>query len=315
MFDMVPAVEVEGVWVRLRQGDGSFTGELPLRCKDGAVITIRRDRVRLPDGNLLSFCTDITARKQAEEQVRRLNAELEHRVAARTAELSELNAELRHEVAERQRAEAVLQASLDEKEVLLKEVHHRVKNNLQVISSLLTLQAKHVRGNMEAEAALRDSQQRVRSMALIHEKLYQTQNLAEINLADYVRQLATAIVRSYEGGAKVDLRLGLEAVALGVDQAVPCGLILNELITNALKYAFAGAGRGSLWIDLRALPGQNVELSVRDDGPGLPADLDIHKASSLGLQLVTGLTAQLRGTVEVAREHGAEFKIVFPMGA
>jgi two-component sensor histidine kinase len=216
------------------------------------------------------------------------------------------------EIRERREAEAQIQASLVEKEVLLKEIHHRVKNNLQVISSLLALQARQVVSNPEAEAALHDSQQRVRSMALIHEKLYQSQNLAEINLADYIRHLAASMVRSYQGSVEVDLRLALETVALGVDQAVPCGLILNELITNALKYAFPEGRHGTLWIDLDGRTDGKVRLRVADDGPGLPPHLDIRQTPSLGLQLVNSLVVQLQGTLEVARVDGTEFRIAFP---
>jgi PAS domain S-box-containing protein len=252
------------------------TYETRLRRTDGSLVNVLvTGSPRLHQGQWIgsiAVVTDLTVQKHVEEQIR---------------------------------------ASLHEKEMLLKEVHHRVKNNLQVISSLLALQAKQVRDNPEAEAALRESQQRVRSMALIHEKLYQSQNLAQINLADYVRHLATSMVRFYQGGVRVDLRLDLEAVALGVDQAVPCGLILNELITNALKYAWPGGGRGCLWVDLHAGPGARVELRVADDGPGLPAGLDIDRTSSLGLQLVVSLAAQLQGTVSVGRARGAEFRVVF----
>jgi PAS domain S-box-containing protein len=303
--------------IGLRRAGVKSVYELELLRADGqrAVILVtalpRFDAAGQFTGTFGVF-RDITERKQAEEQVRCLNAELEQRVAARTAELSQLNAVLTREVVERQRAETVLQASLHEKEVLLKEIHHRVKNNLQVISSLLNLQAKQVKHNPEAEAALRESQQRVRSMALIHEKLYQSQSLAEINLADYIRHLAASMVRSYQGGVEVDLRLDLEAVALGVDQAVPCGLILNELITNALKYAFSGQERGVLCIDLHAEPGGMVHLRVADDGPGLPPGLDISRTSSLGLQLVASLVTQLQGSVGVNGTGGAEFLIMFP---
>ncbi|MBI5946142.1 MAG: HAMP domain-containing protein [Chloroflexi bacterium] len=200
---------------------------------------------------------------------------------------------------------------LHEKEVLLKEIHHRVKNNLQIISSLLNLQASQVTDPQMLEA-LRDSRMRVRSMALIHEKLYQTQSLARINFGEYVKSLASDLLRSYQSTFKgIQLNIQADEVLLGIDQAIPCGLILNELITNALKYAFPTGRSGTIWIELRTTPAHLLSLRVADDGVGLPADLDILKNKSLGLQLVNSLVNQLDGSLTVEGSHGAVFKVSF----
>ncbi|MBM3133186.1 MAG: PAS domain S-box protein, partial [Chloroflexi bacterium] len=181
---------------------------------------------------------DITERKQAEEALQRAHDELEVRVRERTAQLANANEVLQGEVMERQKAEEQIRASLKEKEVLLKEIHHRVKNNLQVISSLLNLQA----ANLTDESTLvmfKESQNRVKSMALIHERLYQSKDLAKVDFTEYLQNLATHLFRTY--GAKsssIDLKVDVKDVSLSIDSAVPCGLIVNELLTNALKYAF-----------------------------------------------------------------------------
>lgn len=198
-----------------------------------------------------------------------------------------------------------------EKEVLLKEVHHRVKNNLQIISSLLNLQAGQVTDAPTLQA-LGDSQARVRSMALIHEKLYQSKSLASIDFGGYVRSLATDLFRSYRRnltGIRLDVQV--DEVTLDLDHAVSCGLILNELMTNALKYAFPDGRDGTVRVELRANPGNMIRLRVADDGVGIPADFDIPGAKSLGLQLVHSLVGQLDGTIELDRSEGTAFWISF----
>jgi two-component sensor histidine kinase len=206
-----------------------------------------------------------------------------------------------------------MEASLREKEVLLQEIHHRVKNNLQVISSLLNLQA----GGLEdtrALDALRDSQGRVRSIALVHEKLYQSPDLAHIDFAAYTRELASALLRSYDAHTQgIALSTQIDDVLLGIDTAIPCGLILGELVSNALKHAFPGKRSGEITVGLRARSGETI-LTVGDDGIGLPADLDFRSPESLGLELVTTLVQQLDGTIELDGREGTLFKISFAPG-
>jgi PAS domain S-box-containing protein len=215
------------------------------------------------------------------------------------------------DVTERKQGEERIKTSLGEKEVLLKEIHHRVKNNMQVISSLVSLQAE----GSEDEAVrglLRDVTDRVRSMALVHEKLYQSSDLARVDFAEYARSLLSYLWRAHgASGTGVRLDLDLEPVSLAVDAAVPCGLILNELAGNALKHAFLGRSEGQVTVSLHGGAAGPVCLRVRDDGVGLPAGLDWRKTRSLGLRLVQMLTGQLGGTVEVRGGEGTAFEITF----
>jgi PAS domain S-box-containing protein len=206
-------------------------------------------------------------------------------------------------------AEEAIKASLNEKEVLLKEIHHRVKNNMQVISSLVGLQADGSTDETMREV-LRDVTYRVRSMALVHEKLYQSTDLARIDFAEYIRGLLGYLWRAH-GAAAVRLMLDLEPVSLPVDTAVPCGLILNELAVNALKHAFRGRSEGEVTVALKSGADGRIRLSVADNGVGLPAGLDWRQASSLGLRLVQMLAAQLGAEVEVSSGDGTRIDIVF----
>ncbi len=245
----------------------------------------------------------------AERTLAEVNSELELRVEQRTAELVKTNEDLQIEIAERRRAEERITASLHEKEILLREIHHRVKNNLQVISSLLSLQAGHV-GAPQVRTLLQDSQNRIRSMVLVHEKLYQSENLAQVDFAEYVRGLAVSLLGSCGADARgIALKVEADDVFLGIDEAVPCGLILNELVSNALKHAFPDGRRGEIWIGLSENGARQVTLTVGDDGVGLPRGLDFRATESLGLQLVTTLMGQLGGEISLAGGRGTEFKI------
>lgn len=212
---------------------------------------------------------------------------------------------------ERKRTNEQLKASLREKEVLLKEIHHRVKNNMQVISSMLNLQSGCV-GNPEVVAVLKDSQNRVRSMALIHEKLYQSRDLSRIDFADYLRKLTDDLFRSYGvSPERIALVTHAEGVSLGIDAAIPCGLIVNELVSNCLKHAFPAGRKGEVRVALVPKNGM-YELMVRDNGVGFPKGVDFRNTESLGLQLVTTLTDQLEGTIEMnSNGGGTEFRIWF----
>ncbi len=208
----------------------------------------------------------------------------------------------------RRLAEVKLRASLDEKDVLLKEVHHRVKNNLQVISSLLSLQSNSVE-HKGASEALRESQNRVKSMALIHEKLYRSGDLAKIDFAEYARNLAHFLHRSYEiENRKIKLNMDLSKVYLGINTAIPCGLILNELVSNCFKHAFKGKEAGEIKISLQSRD-KALYLIVRDNGVGLPGEIEITNTKSLGMRLVANLVKQLKGTIDVIVDGGTEFKI------
>jgi PAS domain S-box-containing protein len=219
---------------------------------------------------------------------------------------------------ERKRVEEQLNASLKEKEVLLKEIHHRVKNNMQVISSLLSLQSSRIQSK-EIFDMFKESQDRIRSMSLIHERLYQSGDLARIDFSQYIQSLANHLFTSYRiNPDAVSLITNVSDVSLDINKAIPCGLIINELVSNSLKYAFPqvkGKGRkrtikGEIRINFSSEDGK-VTLMVQDNGIGLPEDFDIETAESFGLQLVTALVAQLNGTIDIQRKPGATYSISF----
>jgi len=225
-------------------------------------------------------------------------------------------AELRRELFERQMAEKELLASdqqlrqsLSEKESLLKEIHHRVKNNLQIVSSLLYLQEDYMKDAKGVEI-LRESQNRVKSMALIHEQLYGTADLAKIDFGRYIQGLTANLFDAYGiDPARIRLNVRADDIALGVDMAVPCGLIINELVSNALKHAFLPDAGGTIDIVIRTLNAGRIEIVVADDGIGLvepPADAE---KKSLGLRLIDTLTTQLGGNLAIKTENGTRFSI------
>ncbi|KAF3886183.1 MULTISPECIES: PAS domain-containing sensor histidine kinase [Nostocales] len=217
------------------------------------------------------------------------------------------------DITEPKRAEEKLRASLQEKEVLLAEVHHRVKNNLYVISSLLELQMDKV-SDLQAKAALEDSCNRISSMALVHENLYRTNNFSGIDFAEYVQQLARDLLDTYIFfGNRATLKFDTESVFLGLDQAIPCGLLLNELVTNAFKHSFSDGRCGNIYIHVKNLPDDWIELAVGNDGNSLPIDFDIQQNASMGLKLVMLLVEQLMGKVGIERGDVTWFKIqIFP---
>lgn len=202
-----------------------------------------------------------------------------------------------------------IQKSLAEKEVLLREIHHRVKNNMQIISSLLNLQIQYE--DLDGTAGvLKESQGRVKSMAMVHEKLYQSDSFSKINFKDYITNLLSEIFYSYgiERGS-IGWELDVEDINIGIDTVIPLGLIVNELVTNSVKYAFP-QGEGTITINLKSLSEQ-IKLNITDDGIGLPKNIDIENTKTLGLQLVNSLVNQIDGNIEMDRSHGTGFKITF----
>jgi PAS domain S-box-containing protein len=222
------------------------------------------------------------------------------------------------DITERKRTEEQTKASLREKEVLLKEIHHRVKNNLQVISSLLNLQASSIKDAHHLEL-FKESQNRVRSMALIHERLYQSKDLATIDFGDYTRSLTTHLFQSYGLSQDIVLNIEVDSLYLDIDTAIPCGLMVNELVSNALKHAFLAEGTktnereasGEIRVALHR-SGDVLRLRVSDNGVGLPEEVTIGETKTLGLTLVQALTSQLEGTLEIERQPGTIFTITFP---
>ncbi|WP_420628846.1 PAS domain S-box protein [Candidatus Leptofilum sp.] len=219
------------------------------------------------------------------------------------------------DVTERKQAEAQIQASLQEKEVLLKEIHHRVKNNLQVISSLLDLQSAYIEDD-DVQEMFQESRSRVRSMALVHEQLYQSIDLAQIDFADYVHSLTSYLSRVYGQMARgVTLDVEVDNTPLSVETAVPLGLIINELVSNAFKHAFPNNQGGFVRVQLTAMDDQQLYLTIQDSGIGLPAHLDFHNSPSLGLTIVMTLINQLKATIRhVPQEEGTRFEIDIWLG-
>lgn len=214
-----------------------------------------------------------------------------------------------HDITKRKLAEEQIKSSLKEKEVLLKEIHHRVKNNLQVIESLLRLQSRYIK-DKQIQAMFKESQHRIKSMALIHEKLYQSKDLAKIDFSEYVRSLVSHLLHSYGGHLNhVNFQLNVDAL-LSIDPAITCGLIINELVSNSLKYAFLDNPDTAEIVISFVVKGHSI-LSIKDNGVGFPKDLDFRDTDSLGLQLVNSLVEQLEGTIELHNQKGTEFRITF----
>ncbi|NYB52316.1 MAG: PAS domain S-box protein [Methanobacteriaceae archaeon] len=213
-------------------------------------------------------------------------------------------------ITQRKKMEEELKKSLNEKEMLLKEIHHRVKNNLMIISSLLNLQSRYIK-DKESQDIFKESQNRARSMALIHERLYQSTDLKRIDFGDYIRTLSQELFRTYATGkGNIELKLQVEDVFLDINTAIPLGLIVNELLTNSLKHAFPQEREGEIMVSLISEDGFYF-LIVKDNGVGIPEDFDYLNAGSLGLQMVNSLTQQIDGEIELIRSGGTEFKIKF----
>ena len=252
--------------------------ELELRTKEGSPITTQMaiSSIADPDGNfagMLAMVSDISSRKKYEDD---------------------------------------LKASLNEKSVLIMEIHHRVKNNLQIISGLIRLQSRYI-SNQQAVDALHQCETRVSTMALVHESLYQSGNLSNINAKRHITNLAKMLLMSNELDIQIKLDIDVDDIPIDMNSAVPASLIINELILNSIKYAFPGRENGVIGISLHREEGNMLSLIIRDDGIGIPKDLDINTISSLGLKLVVRLVReQLKGTIDIERDKGTRFMIRFP---
>jgi PAS domain S-box-containing protein len=216
------------------------------------------------------------------------------------------------DITDRKRVEEKINSSLKEKEVLIREIYHRVKNNMQIVSSLLDHQTQYIK-DKNVINIFTESQNRIASMALVHEKLYQSKDLAKIDFYDYINDLVANIFQSYaENSSKITLNMNIENIQLDIDFAIPCGLIINELVTNSLKYAFPEGRIGEIKIVFRKTDEDMLELMIGDNGIGLPAELDFRKTNSMGLHLVTILAEnQLHGEINLNRNGGIEFQIKF----
>ncbi len=215
------------------------------------------------------------------------------------------------DISDRKASELKLQQSLQEKEVLLKEIHHRVKNNLQIVFGLLELQSRSI-NDQHIKVLFEESQNRIHSMALIHEMLYRSSNLSQIDFATYLSDLLHSLAQSYNVDAQsISFYIDVEVFSLNIESALPCGLIVNELITNALKHAFPNQRIGNIKLICHKNQENRVCLTIGDDGIGLAKDIDVDKITSLGLQLVYSLTKQLKGTIVIDRLEGTTFRLEF----
>jgi len=219
---------------------------------------------------------------------------------------------LNNMASDRKHDEEQIRSSLKEKEILLGEIHHRVKNNMQIISSLLKLQSSKINDEKQVDI-FKNAENRIRTMSLIHETLYQSKDFANVDFNGYVKSISNYLLRSYIviSGA-IKLNLEIEDITLGLDHAIPCGLIINELVSNSLKHAFPKGREGEIKIALRTINDHEVELTVSDDGVGIPREIDMGNPETLGLELVQILAEnQLDGTLELERDGGTEFRIRF----
>jgi len=248
--------------------------------------------------------------KQAEE-LQHTYSVLEERVKERTLELLKSNALLREEIEKRIRAEAEIKKSLLEKEILLKEVQHRVKNNLQVISSMLDLQTDYVKDSGVSSMFI-EAQKRVKSMALVHEQMYQSEVLSDLDFTHYIENLANYLFKIYGVNTKrILMETSIEEANIDFNRAILLGLIVNELISNSLKYAFPDDREGQIVVRLDT-KGKDFILTTSDNGIGLPKNFRLRQTNSLGLQLVQALTNQLKGSIKMDRRRGTKFVIKFP---
>ena len=255
---------------------------------------------------------EVRERSRTENELKKIKSELEQRVALRTSELTRLNESLQKEVSDRRQYQEKLELSLEEKDVMMKEIHHRVKNNMQVISSLLKMQANYI-DDETLVGIFDDSYHRVKSMSLIHEKLYRSDDLARIDFQDYVQSLTSLLMNTFTPPCQIDFEFDLKDILLDVNIAIPCGLIINEIITNSLKYAFADREHGKVIINMTHDLFSGYILKIKDNGIGLPEGFDVNKTRSLGMRLVYLLSEdQLEGKVEIGSDNGTEFIITFP---
>jgi PAS domain S-box-containing protein len=204
-----------------------------------------------------------------------------------------------------------IEASLKEKDVLLKEIHHRVKNNLQIIISLLNLQSGYIKDETTLKA-VKDGQSRVRSMALVHEKFYQSDTVTEIDFGEYLKKLCQFLYQTYgDKTDRIEVVIKGEQILLDMDTAMPCALLVNEIVSNAYKYAFPGLKSGTILIEMKKAGGK-IDLAISDNGVGFPAEYNFEKSESLGMQLVQALSSQIEGDLKVSQENGSSFEVIFP---
>jgi PAS domain S-box-containing protein len=288
--------------------------EIPMRHISGETRIVLWNSANIldPTGKVIATIAqgqDITERKAAEDALRKFSEDLEHKVFERTSDISDINLNLMTEIEIRVDAEKQLMKSVGEKDVLLREVHHRVKNNLQIIISLLNLQSRYITDET-TRLAFKESQNRVRAMALVHEKLYQSTDLAKLDLGNYLKFLGDNLLQFFGmKGKGIMLTMDIKDISLAIDTTIPLGLMINELISNSLKYAFPEGRKGEISLAIQRKD-HTLTIRFKDNGVGILKDFDWRNADSLGLRLIISLVDQLDGTIELDRSAGTAFTIV-----
>ncbi len=289
---------------RIMQPDGSVR-----------ILYSRGEVLADKEGNpykMIGVCHDVTDAKKQEEELRRAKDELELRVEERTRELIIINNTLQLEIIERKKAIEKTETALKEKEILLKEVHHRVKNNLQIISSLINLQSNQV-NNKEMLNFFTQTNNRIRSIALIHEKLYKSLDISSIDFEEYLSDLVNNFYDAFKTITEnVSFKIEIEKIFVSIDNAVSLALIINEIASNSFKYAFPNNRKGEVYISLKRLDDEKYVLVVRDDGVGLPDGIDFNNTNTLGLKLINVLVQKLEGTIKINNIKGTEYIITLP---
>lgn len=287
----------------------------------GRVFDVRISPIRNRGGRIVNriiIFRDVTELKRTEESLREMKENLEIKVAERTKELARSNDALKKEIGERKKAEEIIKNALEEKSVLLGEVHHRVKNNLQVVSSLLKLQSHYI-ADQQTRELFEISVSRIRSIALVHEKLYRSEDINRTRILDYIKELVHSVLFSHSGNPdEYSLNFSIEPVFLDIDKSILIGLIVNELVINSLKHAFKtfdnrrGEVKKEIFVEFKQEGGDYV-LLVADNGPGMPADFDLADTPTLGMKIITTLVRQLKGELEIVNAKGNRVRVRFPV--
>ncbi|MCP4297391.1 MAG: hypothetical protein GY786_17460 [Proteobacteria bacterium] len=278
---------------------------------NAVVHGINRMRTHLHE-SYQDLSLQLEQKKKAENELNRYKDELENQVHERTIELKSRNQQLREEIKQRIEIENRLTRSLEEKEVLMQEIHHRVKNNMQIVSSLLELQLEYGQ-KADVVEMTKNSQRRIYAMSTIHERLYQTTDMVSINFHEFIQDLAEELLLSYGMELQhINLEIEAEDVLLNVNQAIPCGLIINELISNAIKHAFPEITGAKITVGFKPDSNSGFQLIVKDNGIGMKEVVDMDKPNSMGLKIVSILTRQLKGSINVDVHSGTEFVIQIP---
>ncbi len=264
--------------------------------------------------SIVIIASDVTEQRRAEEALQRAHDQLEDRVRERTAELKRTNISLQEQIDRREALEQRLRASIKEKEAMLDEIHHRVKNNLQVISSLMGLNANRI-GDARAREVIDDIRRRVHSLSLVHDRLYRSQDLAAVDAQDYFKRLVDGLVASLaHKDLSLTVKIDADGITLPIDIAVPCALITNEILTNTFKHAFKGRSEGTVLVKMTKSDEEAYILVVGDDGVGIPSTVDVTSPDTLGFRIIKVLAKQLGATFKLRRTGGTRFRFHIPVG-